>query len=139
MNNAIFEIGRLDENGVLVGIEHCSVEDYAADPIKRTVPLEPGHDMRNHIGNYRWDWHQNTFKPLSQEPLEAAERDTAELVEGIIETIEDMADHLKRIQPQRRTLGGAAVPDEGFKLPRRMERVLKDYRRDRPRRREGVE
>lgn len=135
---AEYEVGRLDENGILIAVEPCGESAYRTDAIERTVRLEPGHDMRNRIGNYRYDWHKHAFMPLSQEALELAERDTSELVEGIVETIEDITEYLKKNAPRRRTLGGSAV-DESFELSRRMTRVLKEYRRAQPRRREGEE
>lgn len=128
-----FEIARLDEDGVIVAVEHCSVSEYVTDATKRTVCLDANHDMRNRLGNYRWNYLKATFEPVTPEPLETGEVDTSELVEGLVETIEDMAAYLAQNAVPRRTLGGERMQSQQFELPRRMQRVLKDYRRARPR------
>jgi hypothetical protein len=133
-----YEVARLDEDGTLVAIDACGITEYVTDPLKRTVRLDSNHDMRNRIGNYRYDWLKQTFMPLSQEPLDVAERDTSEIVEGLIEAIEDITQHLKANQPQRRTLGGSHVETNEFQLSPRMNRVIRDYRRVRPRRSLGT-
>ena len=74
------EIAKLDEQGVLIAVEECSDDDHKTDPVARTVKLEGPHDMRQRLKGYRWDFGRHCFLPLSAEPLDAAERDTAELV-----------------------------------------------------------
>lgn len=117
------EVARLDENGMIIAVEECSQEDYRTDPISRTVQLEPGHDMRNKINGYRFNWHSGMFMPLSTEPMDIAERDTAELVDVIMDTIEDVTDYLAHTSP----------PGQKFKVSARTERVLGNFRRYRPR------
>lgn len=118
------EIARLDESGMIVAVEECSPDDYRTDPISRSVQLEPGHDMRNKINGYRFNWHSGVFMPLSTEPMDIAERDTAELVDVIMDTIEDVTDYLEHTSPPG---------DNKFKVPARTKRVLDDFRRYRPR------
>lgn len=128
-----FEVARLDEDGVIIGVEPANEQTYKTDPVARTVRLDPNHDMRNRIGNYKWDYLRSTFEPVRQEPLETGEVDTSELVEGIVETIEDISAYLSNTAVPRRTFGGERLQAQHFELPRRMQRVLKDYRRARPR------
>ena len=114
-------IARLDEQGMLLGIEDCCHEDHKTCPIARTVALEEGHDMHQRAKGYRWDFTRACFLPLSAEPLEAAERDTAELVEGIVEALEHIEATLKVV------------------LPKRTRRVIQAYRRRSPKQGEPVE
>lgn len=125
-----FEIARLDEDGVITAVETVAEADYRTDPISRTVCLDPNHDMRNRIKSYRWNWHRQHFEPRSLEPLDVAERDTAELVEGLVETIEDLVEHSIAADEHAKN---PAKSRKEFKLSKRMDRVMKDYRRNRPR------
>lgn len=125
MNN-VLEVARLDENGVITSVETVTEQNYKTDPVARTVRLEPGHDMRNHLRSYRWNFHRNTFESLSTTAVDVAERDTAELVEGMVETIEDIAEHLNSVNENRKNVSHQV---KEFKLSRRMDRVLKEYRR----------
>lgn len=128
-----YEIGHLDEDGVLIYVSACREADYVTDATRRTVRLEPNHDMRNKIGNYWWNYLRGVFEPVRQEPLETGEVDTSELVEGLVETVEDIAAHLSERQASPRMFSASMEHSAQFKLSPRMERVLKEYRRARPR------
>jgi hypothetical protein len=110
------EIARLDDDGMLVAVETCHPDDHKTDPIARTVALPDGHDMHERARGYRWDFVRQCFLPLSAEPLDAAERDTPELVEGLVQAIEHLQQHLT------------------LDLPKRSQRALQNYRRRNPRR-----
>lgn len=125
-----FEIARLDENGVIIAVEPCSEQDYRTDPISRTVRLDPGNDMHKYIGNYRWDFHKHTFEALSLHLLDVAERDTSELLEGFVETIEDLVEYVEAADAHEEDPN---TPRKKFTLSKRMNRVLKEYRRKAPR------
>ena len=112
------EIAKLDEQGVLIAVEECSDDDHKTDPVARTVKLEGPHDMRQRLKGYRWDFGRHCFLPLSAEPLDAAERDTAELVEGLVEAVEYLEELFN------------------LTLPKRTKRALKAFRRHTPRRKE---
>lgn len=109
-------IARLDEQGMLLGIEDCGAEDHKTCPIARTVALPVGHDMRERGKGYRWDFTRQCFLPLSAEPLDAAERDTSELVEGLVQAVE----HIQQLMQ--------------LDLPKTSQRALSAYRRVVPRR-----
>lgn len=115
------EIARLDEQGMLVGVEECCDDDHKTCPIARTFKFEGNHDVRQLLRKYRWDFARQCFLPLSAEPLDVAERDTAELVEGLVEALEHIEEKLK------------------IDWPKRTKRVLKEFRRHTPRRKETVE
>lgn len=114
------EIARVDDSGNIIAVESCSAQDHKTCPIARTVQLPENHDMHARAKGYRWDFVRQCFLPLSAEPLDAAERDTSELLEGIVETIEAVEQKLK------------------LELPKRMKRALKAYRRHTPKR-PGIE
>lgn len=119
------EIAILDENGVLESVETCAEQDYKTDPIARTVQLDPTHDMRNRLRQYRFNWNMGYFETLSQEPFEIEDRAAdGELVEGMIEAIEDIAEHLEKTTKNT---------DDQFELPERARRLLRERRRKRPR------
>ena len=105
-------IARLDEQGMLLGIEDCCHEDHKTDPIARTVALEEGHDMHQRAKGYRWDFARQCFLPLSAEPLEAAERDTAELVEGIVEALEHIEATMKVVAAEADAASDPGVPTQ---------------------------
>lgn len=109
-------IARLDEQGMLLGVEDCCAEDHKTCPLARTVALPEGHDMRGRANGYRWDFTRACFLPLSAEPLDAAERDTPELVEGLVQAIE----HIQQLMQ--------------LDLPKTSRRALQNYRRRNPRR-----
>lgn len=109
-------IARLDEQGMLLGVEDCRAEDHKTCPIARTVALPEGHDMRERGNGYRWDFTRACFLPLSAEPLDAVERDTPELVEGLVQAIE----HIQQLMQ--------------LDLPKTSRRALQNYRRRNPRR-----
>lgn len=109
-------IARLDQQGMLLGVEDCCTEDHRTCPIARTVALPDGHDMRERGNGYRWDFTRACFLPLSAEPLDAAERDTPELVEGLVQAIE----HIQQLMQ--------------LDLPKTSQRALTNYRRRNPRR-----
>ena len=108
-------IAKIDHQGMLVGVEDCCAEDHKTCPIARTVALPDGHDMHERANGYRWDFTRACFLPLSAEPLDAAERDTPELVEGLVQAIE----HIQELMQ--------------IDLPKTSQRALKAYRRAIPR------
>lgn len=132
---SVFEIARLDENGVIIAVDPCSEADYRTDPVARTVRLDAGHDMHKYIGNYRWNFNRHTFEALSLQALDMAERDTAELVEGIVETVEDLVEYVESADNHA---DNPSNPRKRFILSKRMKRVLKEYRRNSPRKDKGV-
>lgn len=153
------EIARLDENGVLIGVEPCSEVDHKTDPMTRSVRLDHGHDVANMIGQYKWDFAANTFIPLSGDPFSVASRDDPELVEGFVEVIEDMLDYFDSIatvandivdavdaNPPLMALRGEFSENKGKKLkkvkkfliPDRTARTIKRFRRNNPRRQVAV-
>ena len=115
------QIARIDDQGMLVGVEECHAADHKTCPIARTVALPENHDMHARAKGYRWDFSRGCFLPLSAEPLDAAERDTAELVEGLVEALEHLEAALK------------------ITLPKRTRRALKAYRRHTPKRGDAAE
>ena len=94
------DIARLDEDGLLVAVETVADEEHGTDLAKRKIALPDGHDMQRHLKNYRWDVLRGHFIPKSMEPLAEAERETPELVEGLVEAIEDLYDKLGKRQQQ---------------------------------------
>lgn len=128
-----FEIARLDENGVIVAVDPCSEADYRTDSVARTVRLDEGHDMHKYIGHYRWNFNKHTFEALSLQAMDVAERDTAELVEGLVETVEDLIEYAMAIDDRVEDPNKA---HKKFKRSKRMKRVLKEWRRGNPRKNE---
>ena len=125
-----FDIARLDENGVITSVETVTEADHRTDPFARTVRLDDGHDMRNRIKGYKWNFNKHQFEPLSTEPLDVADRDTSELVEGLVEVVEDLVEYVSAADEHAKN---PAKARKEFKLSRRMDRVMKEYRRHRPR------
>lgn len=82
------DVARLNANGVIVAIETVSGPDHKTDPQERTVALTTGHDMRQRLGEYRYDYMGGCFLPVSTEPLDVAERETPGLVEGLVAFVE---------------------------------------------------
>ncbi|QLH37716.1 MAG: hypothetical protein HWD60_00120 [Defluviicoccus sp.] len=113
------DIARLDESLLLVAIDTVPAEQHRTDPQARTVALPPGHDMASRLRAYRFDYTRGHFIPLSAEPLDAAERDAGELIEGIVEAIELLEDAL------------------GVALPKRTKRAIAAFRRNTPKRQEA--
>lgn len=93
------EIARLDNNGVIIGVDPVSPPDYVTDAQRRTVRLPANHDMHNKLGQYRYDFLAAAFLPVEAEPLAQAERETAGLVEGLVNGLEQIYAHLK-LEPQ---------------------------------------
>ncbi len=104
------KLGRLDHNGVLVAVEDCSDEDHKTCPHGRTVAMEDGHDMGNRLNGYRWDFNHGCFLPKSVELLDQAERNSPELLEALILTLE------------------AIVAAFNVPVPHRAQKALKRYR-----------
>ena len=96
------DIARLDEGGLLVAVETVEADEHATDLARRKVALPDNHDMRRHLRAYRWDVLRGHFIPLSMEPLAEAERETPELVEGIVEAIEDLYEKVAGKEPAGR-------------------------------------
>lgn len=128
------EIARLNDEGILVSIEHCTDEEYKTDPVAKTVVLEPGHDVHKMIKLYRWDFHKNTFVALSAEPLDVAERDTSELVDGILEALEDIDGWAEHVSENVRDKNNRKTPK--LRLSQRTKRTIREFRRRNPRKRQ---
>lgn len=95
------DIARLDEDGVLVAVETVRADAHRTDLQARSIALPDGHDMRQRLNAYRWDFRQSCFLPLSGEPLDVAERDTPGLIEGLVQAIEHIEQQLKTPLPKR--------------------------------------
>ena len=132
------DIARLDEDGLLVAVETVADEEHGTDLAKRKIALPDGHDMRRHLKNYRWDVLRGHFISKSMEPLAEAERETPELVEGLVEAIEDLYDKLAKKEPVagRSSLlaEGASEQVPDLVMPERTRRVFDKFRRVVPRR-----
>ena len=115
------DIARLDRDGTLIAVETVTVDAHRTDPQAGIVALPDGHDMRQRLKGYRWDFRRHCFLPLSTEPIEVAERDTPDLVEALVQAIE----HLEQ---------ALSVP-----LPKHSQQALRAYRRIVPRRSDGDE
>lgn len=102
------DIARLDERGVLVAVETVSPPDHVTDPQARTYALPAGHDMAGKLGAYVYDWNRGCFLPVSNEPLDVAERETPGLVEGVVKGIETIARELGLQLPAETTAAIAA-------------------------------
>ncbi len=109
------DIAKLDTDGMLIAVETVSADRHRTDPQAGTVALPDGHDMRHRLKSYRWDFRRHCFLPLTTEPLDAAERDTPDLVEALVQAVEHLEQALN-------------VP-----LPRRSKQALRAYRRLVPR------
>lgn len=123
------EIAILDEDGVLVAVEPCGEDAYRTDATARIVQLESGHDMRNHLRQYRFNWNAGCFVPLSQAALDVEDRDTSELVEGVVEALEDVTEFLAETTDRK---------GRRFEMSERSARVIRVYRHKKPRRRSRV-
>lgn len=128
------EIALLDDDGVLIAVEHCDADRYKTDPVAKTVMLSDGHDVRKMIKLYRWNFTKNTFIPLSTEPLDEAERDTSELVEGILDAIEDIDDWAAAVAERVRDKDNRKGPQ--LRLSARTKRTFTQFRRHHPRRKQ---
>ncbi|QLH38149.1 MAG: hypothetical protein HWD60_03075 [Defluviicoccus sp.] len=84
------DIARLDATGVAIAVDTVSSADHRTDPVARTVALPPNHDLRQRLGQYRWDFLRATFLPVAAEPLDVAERETPGLVEGLVAFVEQL-------------------------------------------------
>ncbi|MBX3516047.1 MAG: hypothetical protein KF815_03800 [Rhodospirillales bacterium] len=115
------DIAKLDADGMLLAVETVTVDQHRTDPQAGTVALPDGHDMRQRLKGYRWDFRRHCFLPLTTEPIDVAERDTPDLVEALVQAIEHLEQALN-------------VP-----LPKRSQRALRSYRRIVPRRTDGDE
>lgn len=143
------EVARLNEDGVIVGVDAVEEQDHKTDPGARTVRLDGPHDMRNRINSYRWDWSRQTFMPVSSQALDIAELDTPELVEGFVEAFEDTASYFAEVQIAMDTIEKfiddlnlspnkvkAKLPK--FKLSLRAKRTMAEYRKNKLRRSRGT-
>ncbi len=115
------DIARLDADGMLIAVETVTPDQHRTDPQAGIVALPDGHDMRQRLKGYRWDFRRHCFLPLTTEPIEVAERDTPDLVEALVQAIEHFEQALN-------------VP-----LPKRSQQALRSYRRIVPRRTDGDE
>lgn len=109
------DIAKLDADGTLIAVETVISDQHRTDPQAGTVALPDGHDMRQRLNGYRWDFRRHCFLPLTTEPLEVAERDTPDLVEALVQAVEHLEQALN-------------VP-----LPKRSKQALRAYRRIVPR------
>src|SRR5512134_1852759 len=136
------DIARLDEDGLIVAVETVADEEHGTDLAKRRIALPDGHDMHRHLKNYRWDVLRGHFISKSMEPLAEAERETPELVEGLVEAIEDIYEKLGN--GRARTVGRsalAALDDETAEqlvMPERTKRAFDKFRRIVPRRKPRI-
>ncbi|MBK8174817.1 MAG: hypothetical protein IPK66_05960 [Rhodospirillales bacterium] len=105
------DIAKLDEDGMLIAVETVTADAHRTDPQAGMVALPDGHDMRQRLKGYRWDFRRHCFLPLTTEPIEVAERDSPELVEALVQAVEHLEEALN-------------VP-----LPKRSKRALRAYRR----------
>jgi hypothetical protein len=132
------DIARLDEDGLIVAVETVADEEHGTDLAKRQIALPDGHDMHRHLRNYRWDVLRGHFIPKSMEPLAEAERETPELVEGLVEAIEDLYAKLGGTSRQPQARGAAMLAggeDEApLELPAVTKRAIDKFRRVVPRR-----
>jgi hypothetical protein len=115
------DLAKLDSDGTLIAVETVSADEHRTDPQAGIVALPDGHDMRQRLKGYRWDFRRHCFLPLTTEPLDAAERDTPDLVEALVQAVEHLEQALN-------------VP-----LPKRSQQALRAYRRVVPRRSDGGE
>jgi hypothetical protein len=133
------DIARLDEDGVLIAVETVPEDQHVTDIAAGKFALDDGHDMRTKLKNYRWDVRRGHFIPLSMEPLAEAERETPELVEGLVEAIEDI---YEKIGNGRARAAGrsSSAEDEAVDLvmPERTKRAFDKFRRIVPRRKPQV-
>jgi hypothetical protein len=81
------DIARLDQDSLLVAVDTVADADWKTDPLARMVRLPANHDMRERIGAYRFDYLRHRFMPVSQEPLDVADRDGPELVDALVFTV----------------------------------------------------
>jgi hypothetical protein len=132
------DIARLDEDGLIIAVETVPDDEHGTDLAKRKIALPDGHDMRRHLKNYRWDVLRGHFIPKSMEPLAEAERETPELVEGLVEAIEDLYEKVGKKEPtagRSATLGeGASEQASDLVMPERTRRAFEKFRRVVPRR-----
>ena len=105
------DIAKVDADGMLIAVETVTADRHRTDPQAGTVALPDGHDMRQRLKGYRWDFRRHCFLPLTTEPLEVAERDTPDLVEALVQAIEHLEQALN-------------IP-----LPKRSKQALRAYRR----------
>ena len=115
------DLEKLDADGTLIAVEAVTADQHRTDPQAGIVALPDGHDMRQRLKGYRWDFRRHCFLPLSTEPIEVAERDTPDLVEALVQAVEHLEQALN-------------VP-----LPKRSKQALRAYRRIVPRRSDGDE
>ena len=109
------DLAKLDSDGTLIAVETVTADQHRTDLQAGIVALPEGHDMRQRLKGYRWDFRRHCFLPLSTEPLEVAERDTPDLVEALVQAVEHLEQALN-------------VP-----LPKRSKQALRAYRRHVPR------
>ena len=132
------DIARLDEDGLLVAVETVADDEHGTDLAKTKIALPDGHDMRRHLKNYRWDVLRGHFISKSMEPLAEAERETPELVEGLVEAIEDLYEKMGKKTPVagRSSLlaGEASEEASDLVMPERTKRAFDKFRRVVPRR-----
>ena len=113
------DIARIDEDGLLTAVETVVEDEHVTDFAAGKIALDDNHDMRQRLKNYRWDVRRGHFIPLSLEPLAEAERETPELVDGIVEAIEHIYE---------------AIGKKQHEPPARTKRAIEKFRRVVPRR-----
>ena len=59
------EIAILDDDGVIIGVQQCSEDDFKTDSVRKTVQLDDSHDMHLRLRAYKYDFNRNCFLPLS--------------------------------------------------------------------------
>ncbi len=88
------DIARLDATGVAIAVDTVSTADHRTDAVARTVALPANHDLRQRLGQYRWDFLRATFLPVAAEPFDVAERQAPGLVEGLVAFVEHLETQL---------------------------------------------
>jgi len=58
------EIARLDDDGLLIGIEPVEPADWVTDLSRRQIALPEVHDAAAMVRRYRWDPYRSTFRPV---------------------------------------------------------------------------
>ena len=102
-------IARLDEQGMLLGVEDCCAEDHKTCPIARTVALPDGHDMRQRAKGYRWDFSRALLPAAVGRAARRRRARYAELVEGLVQAIEHIEQPLQLDAAEAQPAGAASL------------------------------
>lgn len=58
------EIARLDDDGLLIGVESVTPDDWVTDLSRRQIALPEVNDATGMVRRYRWDPYRSTFRPV---------------------------------------------------------------------------